>query len=33
MIEAEIDEHFGYSKSERYYSDDYRNGYRDEKVK
>ena len=28
MMEAEIDEHLGYEKSERYNSDDYRNGYK-----
>ena len=28
MMEAEMDEHLGYGKSERYESDDYRNGYK-----
>ena len=28
MIEAEIDSHLGYKKSQRYDSDDYRNGYK-----
>ena len=28
MMEAEMDEHLGYGKSERYDSDDYRNGYK-----
>lgn len=32
MIEAEMDEHLGYSKSERSDSDDYRNGYKPKKV-
>ena len=33
MMEAEMDEHLGYSKSERYDSDDYRNGYKPKTVK
>ncbi len=28
MMEAEMDEHLGYGKSERFNSDDYRNGYK-----
>ena len=32
MMEAEMDEHLGYGKSERYESDDYRNGYRSKMV-
>ena len=28
MMEAELDEHLGYSKSERSDSEDYRNGYK-----
>ena len=32
MMEAEIDEHLGYGKSERYESDDYRNGYKSKMV-
>ena len=32
MMEAEMDEHLGYDKSERYESDDYRNGYKSNKV-
>ena len=28
MMEAEMDDHLGYQKSERYDSDDYRNGYK-----
>ena len=28
MMEAEMDDHLGYSKSERSDSDDYRNGYK-----
>ncbi len=28
MMEAEMDEHLGYGKSERYESDYYRNGYK-----
>ena len=27
MMEAEMDDHLGYEKSERYDNDDYRNGY------
>ena len=33
MMEAEMDEHLGYGKSERYDSDDYRNGYKPKTVK
>ena len=29
MMEAEMDEHLGYEKSERSDSDDYRNGYKE----
>lgn len=32
MMEAEMDEHLGYAKSERYDSDDYRNGYKPKTV-
>lgn len=32
MMEVEMDEHLGYSKSERSDSDDYRNGYKPKKV-
>lgn len=32
MMEAEMDEHLGYSKSERFDSDDYRNGYKTKQV-
>jgi len=32
MMEAEMDEHLGYGKSERYESDDYRNGYKPKMV-
>ena len=32
MMEAEMDDHFGYSKSERSDSDDYRNGYKSKRV-
>ena len=32
MMEAEMDEHLGYEKSERYNSDDYRNGYKRKRV-
>jgi len=32
MMEAEMDDHLGYSKSERYDSDDYRNGYKTKRV-
>lgn len=32
MMEAEMDEHLGYSKSERSDSDDYRNGYKSKRV-
>ena len=32
MMEAEMDEHLGYSKSERYESDNYRNGYKPKMV-
>lgn len=32
MMEAEMDEHLGYGKSERYDSDDYRNGYKPKTV-
>ena len=32
MMEAEMDEHLGYGKSERYDSDDYRNGYKPKRV-
>lgn len=32
MMEAEMDEHLGYSKSERSDSDDYRNGYKPKTV-
>lgn len=31
-MEAEMDEHLGYSKSERSDSDDYRNGYKPKRV-
>lgn len=33
MMEAEMDEHLGYSRSERSDRDDYRNGYKPKKVK
>lgn len=32
MMESKMDEHLGYSKSERSDSDDYRNGYKPKKV-
>lgn len=32
MMEAEMDDHLGYSKSERSDSDDYRNGYKTKPV-
>ena len=32
MMEAEMDDHLGYSKSERSHSDDYRNGYKTKRV-
>ncbi len=32
MMEAEMDEHLGYEKSERHDSDDYRNGYKSKQV-
>ena len=32
MMESEMDEHLGYGKSERYESDDYRNGYKSKMV-
>lgn len=32
MMEAEMDEHLGYQKSERSDSDDYRNGYKEKTV-
>ena len=32
MMEAEMNEHLGYSKSDRYESDDYRNGYKSKVV-
>ena len=32
MVEAEMDEHLGYEKSERSDSDDYRNGYKCKRV-
>lgn len=32
MMEAEMDDHLGYSKSERLDSDDYRNGYKTKRV-
>ncbi len=32
MMEAEVDDHLGYSKSERFNSDDYRNGYKTKQV-
>ena len=32
MMEAEMDEHLGYSKSERSDNDDYRNGYKTKQV-
>ena len=32
MMEAEMDEHLGYGKSERSDSDDYRNGYKRKRV-
>ena len=33
MMEAEMDEHLGYEKSERFDNDDYRNGYKSKRVK
>ena len=33
MMEAEMDEHLGYEKSERSDNDDYRNGYKRKQVK
>lgn len=32
MMEAEMDEHLGYEKTERFVSDDYRNGYKSKRV-
>lgn len=32
MMEAEMDDHLGYGKSERFDSDDYRNGYKSKRV-
>ena len=32
MMEVEMDDHLGYQKSERYDSDDYRNGYKTKRV-
>ena len=32
MMEAEMDDHLGYQKSERSHSDDYRNGYKSKRV-
>ena len=32
MIEAEMDDHLGYEKSERSDNDDYRNGYKRKQV-
>lgn len=32
MLEAEMDSHLGYSKSERFDSDDYRNGYKPKRI-
>ena len=32
MMEAEMDDHLGYSKSERSDSDDYRNGYKTKQI-
>ena len=32
MMEAEMDDHLGYEKSERFDSDDYRNGYKEKTV-
>lgn len=32
MMEAEMDEHLGYQKSQRSDSDDYRNGYKSKRV-
>ena len=32
MMEAEMDDHFGYEKSERSDNDDYRNGYKHKQV-
>ena len=32
MMEAEMDEHLGYEKSERSDNDDYRNGYKPKRV-
>ena len=32
IMEAEMDDHLGYQKSERYDSDDYRNGYKTKRV-
>ena len=32
MMEAEMDEHLGYEKSERSDTDDYRNGYKPKRI-
>ncbi len=32
MMEAEMDDHLGYAKSERSGSDDYRNGYKQKRI-
>ena len=32
MMEVEMDDHLGYEKSERFNSDDYRNGYKSKRV-
>ncbi len=32
IMEAEMDDHLGYQKSERYDSDDYRNGYKTKRI-
>ncbi len=32
MMEAEMDDHLGYAKSERSDSDDYRNGYKSKRI-
>lgn len=32
MMEAEMDDHLGYEKSERFDNDDYRNGYKTKQV-
>ena len=32
MMEAEMDDHLGYEKSERLDNDDYRNGYKQKRV-